>query len=156
MIKAGVKLGDGKSKIIIIGGIAAGTSAAVKARRKSEDAQITIYEKYKYISYGTCGLPYYVSGKITDIDNLIINTAQQFEQRFNIKVNIMHEVINIDSKEKSILAKNLISGGQFKDYYDKLIIATGSTSIIINPELDSAPNCFSLKTIDLNYVCCVI
>jgi NADPH-dependent 2,4-dienoyl-CoA reductase/sulfur reductase-like enzyme/rhodanese-related sulfurtransferase len=135
-------------RIIIIGGIAAGTSAAVKARRKSEDAQITIYEKYKYISYGTCGLPYFVSGKITDIDNLIINTVQQFEQRFNIKVNIMHEVINIDSKEKRILAKNLISGEQFKDYYDKLIIATGSTSITINPELESAPNCFSLRTID--------
>lgn len=135
-------------RIIIIGGIAAGTSAAVKARRKSEDSQITIYEKYKYISYGTCGLPYFVSGKITDIDKLIINTVQQFEKRFNIKVNIMHEVINIDSKEKSILAKNLISGEQFKDYYDKLVIATGSTSIIINPELESAPNCFSLRTID--------
>ena len=135
-------------RIIVIGGVAAGTSAAVKARRKSEDAQITIYEKYKYISYGTCGLPYFVSGKITDIDSLIINTVQQLEQRFNIKVNIMHEVINIDSKEKSILAKNLISGEQFKDYYDKLIIATGSTSIIINPELESAPNCFSLRTID--------
>jgi len=139
---------NSKNRIIIIGGIAAGTSAAVKARRKSEDVQITIYEKYKYISYGTCGLPYFVSGKITDIDNLIINTVQQFDQRFNIKVNIMHEVINIDSKEKSILAKNLISGEQFKDYYDKLIISTGSTPITINPEVESAPNCFSLRTID--------
>ena len=149
MISKGIRLKDlSKSKIIIIGGIAAGTSAAVKARRKSEDAQITIYEKYKYISYGTCGLPYFVSGKITDIEKLIINTVQQFEKRFNIKVNIMHEVINIDSKEKSILAKNLISGEQFKDYYDKLVIATGSTSIIINPEFESAPNCFSLRTID--------
>jgi NAD(P)H-nitrite reductase large subunit len=61
-----------------------------------------------------------------------MNTVQKFEQRFNIKVNIMHEVINIDSSEKSITVKNLISGEQFKDYYDKLIIATGSTSIIIN------------------------
>lgn len=147
-IKEKENIVNSKSKIIIIGGIAAGTSAAVKARRKSEDAQITIYEKYKYISYGTCGLPYFVSGKITDIDNLIINTVQQFEQRFNIKANVMHEVINIDSKEKNILVKNLISGEQFKDYYDKLIIATGSTSIIINPELESAPNCFSLRTID--------
>jgi len=106
LISKGIRLKDlSKSKIIIIGGIAAGTSAAVKARRKSEDVQITIYEKYKYISYGTCGLPYFVSGKITDIEKLIINTVQQFEKRFNIKVNIMHEVINIDSKEKSILAK---------------------------------------------------
>jgi len=147
-IKEKASIVNSKNRIIIIGGIAAGTSAAVKARRKSEGVQITIYEKYKYISYGTCGLPYFVSGKITDIDNLIINTVRQFEQRFNIKVNILHEVINIDSKEKSILAKNLISGEQFKDYYDKLIIATGSTSIIINPELESAPNCFSLRTID--------
>lgn len=135
-------------KIIIIGSIAAGTSAAVKARRKSENLQITIYEKYKYISYSTCGLPYFVSDKITDLDNLIINTIQQFEQRFNIKVNVMHEVTGIDRKEKSITGKNLASGEQFKDYYDKLVIATGSTSIIINPELESAPNCFSLKTID--------
>jgi len=148
LIKVRVELMDSKRKIIIIGGIAAGTSAAVKTRRKSEYAQITIYEKYKYISYGTCGLPYFVSGKIADIDNLIINTVQKFDQRFNIKVNLMHEVINIDSKEKSITVKNLISGEQFKDYYDKLIIATGSTSIIINPELESAPNCFSLRTID--------
>ncbi|MCL4417731.1 MAG: FAD-dependent oxidoreductase [Actinobacteria bacterium] len=135
-------------KIIVIGGVAAGTSAAVKARRKSENAQITIYEKYKYISYGVCGLPYFVSGRITDIDNLIINTTQQFEQRFNIKVNIMHEVIDIDSKAKSITVKNLTTGGQFKDSYDRLIIATGSTPIIINPELESAPNFFPLKTID--------
>ncbi|MCL5071293.1 MAG: FAD-dependent oxidoreductase [Actinobacteria bacterium] len=135
-------------RIIIIGGVAAGTSAAVKARRKSEDAQITIYEKYKYISYGVCGLPYFVSGKITDIDNLIINTVRQFEQRFNIKVNILHEVTNVDSKAKSITVKNLTTDEQFKDSYDKLIIATGSTPIIINPELESAPNFFSLKTID--------
>jgi NADPH-dependent 2,4-dienoyl-CoA reductase/sulfur reductase-like enzyme/rhodanese-related sulfurtransferase len=135
-------------KIIIIGSVAAGTSAAVKARRKSENLQIAIYEKYKYISYSTCGLPYFVSDKITDLDNLIINTVQQFEQRFNIKVNVMHEVTGIDRKEKSITVKNLTNGEQFKDYYEKLIIATGSNSIIINPELDSASNCFSLRTID--------
>ena len=86
-IKEKASIVNSKNRIIIIGGIAAGTSAAVKARRKSEGVQITIYEKYKYISYGTCGLPYFVSGKITDIDNLIINTVRQFEQRFNIKVN---------------------------------------------------------------------
>jgi len=147
-LKIGVKLKDNKKKIIIIGGVAAGTSAAVKARRKSEDVQITIYEKYKYISYSTCGLPYFVSEKIKDIDSLIINTVQQIEQRFNIKVNVMHEVTNIDTKEKSITVKNLVSGRQFKDNYDKLIIATGSTPIIISPELETAPNCFSLRTID--------
>ncbi|MBM3712457.1 MAG: CoA-disulfide reductase [Actinobacteria bacterium] len=139
---------ENKKRIIIIGGVAAGTSAATKARRKSETADIVIYEKYRYISYGTCGLPYFISDRITDIESLIINKVEHFEKRFNVKVNILHEVIRIDPDDKSILVRNLTTDEEFKDYYDKLIISTGSDPLVINPELYDATNTFSLKTID--------
>lgn len=137
-----------KQKIVVIGGIAAGTSAAVKARRTSEEAEIILYEKYKYISYATCGLPYYVSGKIPDSDSLIINTLELFEKRFNLKINILCEVIEIDPATKTITVKNLKDGSIFKDGYDKLIIATGSKPVSINPEIENAKNSFNLRTID--------
>lgn len=151
---------NNKGRIIIIGGVAAGTSAAAKARRRSEATEIIIYEKYKHISYGTCGLPYFVSGKIADIESLMINTVQRFEKRFNIRVNIMHEVTGIIPQEKSLLVRDLNTGMEFKDYYDKLIITTGSDPITINPEISNADNAFFLKTIDdaiklkeyLNYI----
>ena len=136
------------NKIIIIGGVAAGTSAAVKARRISEKAEIIIYEKYKHISYGTCGLPYYVSGQIKDIDSLIINTAHQFEERFNIQVNILHEVIEIKPEEKTLRVRDLRSKKEFVDKYDSLIIASGSSQIITDQSLHNAGNAFSLRTID--------
>jgi len=137
-----------KKRIIIIGGIASGTCAAAKARRKSEAAEIVIYEKYKYISYGTCGLPYFVSGSIADIEKLIINTVELFEKRFNVRVNTLHEVLEIHPGNKSILVRNLTTNEEFKDYYDKLIIATGSEPAVIYHELFGAVNVFSLRTID--------
>ena len=140
--------GKGNLKIIIIGGIAAGTSAAAKARRKSENAEIVIYEKYKYVSLGTCGLPYYVSGRINDIENLIINTTSMFQRRFNIRVNVLHEVLAINPESKTIRIKDLKTGREFSDSYDRLIIATGSSRIVINPELNNASNSFELGTID--------
>lgn len=142
------KIKKSELKIVIIGGVAAGTSAAVKARRKSEEAEIVIYEKYKYVSYGTCGLPYFVSGKINDIGSLIINTVQQFEKRFNIKVNVLHEVTEIYPGSKTIKVKDLRSGREFSDNYDKLIISTGTAQLSIDPELCNALNTFSLRTID--------
>jgi NADPH-dependent 2,4-dienoyl-CoA reductase/sulfur reductase-like enzyme/rhodanese-related sulfurtransferase len=135
-------------KIVIIGGISAGTSAAAKARRHSEEAQIVIYEKYKYISYATCGLPYYVSEKINELDNLLVNTVRQFELRFNIKVNILCEVVKIDPLSKSITIRNLETGDMFNDNYDKLIIATGTSALSFNQELLTLKNVFVLRTID--------
>ena len=135
-------------KIVIIGGISAGTSAAAKARRFSEEDQIVIYEKYKYISYATCGLPYYVSEKITELDNLLVNTVRQFEVRFNIKVNILCEVIKIDPLNKNLTIRNLETGDVFKDNYDRLIIATGTSALSFNQELLTLKNVFALRTID--------
>ncbi len=137
-----------EEKIIIIGGVAAGTSAAVRARRLSEDIKITIYEKYKHISFATCGLPYYVSGRITDIEDLVINSVHQFEKRFNISVKVLHEVIKIDTKNKSVEVRDLRSGQVFSDRFDKLIITTGSNPVIYTAGLNGSTNVFLLKTID--------
>ncbi len=139
---------DEKPKIIIIGGIAAGTCAAVKARRASETAEIILYEKYKYVSYATCGLPYFVSGKIADTDSLVVNSVALLEKRFNLKINVLSEVIKILPNEKTIVIRNLRDGSIYKDNYDKLIIATGTKPIVINEELEKVENVFCLRTID--------
>jgi NADPH-dependent 2,4-dienoyl-CoA reductase/sulfur reductase-like enzyme/rhodanese-related sulfurtransferase len=135
-------------KIVIIGGISAGTSAAAKARRLSDDAEIVIYEKYKYISYATCGLPYFVSGKIPALDNLLVNTVKQFELRFNMKVNTLSEVIKINPENKSLIIKDLNTDNLFNETYDKLIIATGTTALKFNREILTAKNVFMHRTID--------
>lgn len=95
-------------------------------RRKSEEAEIVFYEKDKYISYGTCGLPYFISGKIDNINKIIINTTRLFKKRFNLKVNASHEVIGIGPYKSEIRIKNLETGELFKDSYSNLIITTGS------------------------------
>ncbi len=135
-------------KVIIVGAVAAGTAAAVKIRRQSEDAEIIIYEKDGYISYGTCGLPYFVSGEIKSIEDLIENTQERFEKRFNLRVNVFHEVTGIKPGENLISVKDLKTGRQFDDRYDRLIITIGSVSIRLNFDGKPVENIFVLKTID--------
>jgi NADPH-dependent 2,4-dienoyl-CoA reductase/sulfur reductase-like enzyme/rhodanese-related sulfurtransferase len=136
------------NKVLIIGGIAAGTSAAAKARRKSEEAEIVIYERDSYISYGTCGLPYLISGKIASYEKLLLNTVSSFEKRFNLKVNTMHEVLEINPLKKVIKIRNLKTGIEFFDTFDKLIITTGSFPVRLNLKGSDSPNVFVLKTLN--------
>ncbi|MCJ7471523.1 MAG: FAD-dependent oxidoreductase [Actinobacteria bacterium] len=137
----------GNGRVVIIGGIAAGTSAAAKCRRQDEDLEIIIYEKDKYISYGTCGLPYFVSGKIANMNKLLINTPGLFSKRFNIDVRTENEVLSIDAKNKKILIRDLKNNKEFEDHYDKLILTTGSIPIKIKMEGYGARNIFVLKTL---------
>ncbi len=137
-----------KMKIIIIGAIAAGTSAAAKIRRESEDAEIVIYEKDGYISYGTCGLPYFVSGEIEKIEKLIVNTKERFQKRFNLKVNVFHEVIRIEPQKNRIYIRDLKTGRLFNDWYGRLMVATGSSPIKLKFNGEVPENVFVLKTID--------
>jgi NADPH-dependent 2,4-dienoyl-CoA reductase/sulfur reductase-like enzyme/rhodanese-related sulfurtransferase len=138
----------GTMKVIIIGAVAAGTAAAVKIRRQSEDAEIVIYEKDRYISYGTCGLPYFVSGEIESIEDLIENTTERFIKRFNIRVNVFHEVTGIDPGENLISVKDLKTGRQFDDRYDRLIITTGSVPTRLKFDGKQIENIFTLKIIE--------
>ena len=132
-------------KIVIIGSVAAGTSAAAKARRNSEDAQITIYEKDRYISYSGCGLPYFIGGESPDIDKLTPRNAKWFKERYNVDIKTGCEVLSVDTVHKTLKVLNLISSEEFSDSYDKLVIATGSKPI--KPELDgiNSGNVFTIK-----------
>ncbi|KNZ42944.1 FAD-dependent oxidoreductase [Acetobacterium bakii] len=117
-------------KIIVIGAVAAGTSAAAKARRNNDYADIVIYEKDQDISYSGCGLPYYIGGKVPSIESLVPRDAGFFKAKYNIDIFTRHEVLKIDIYHKTLLVKNLVTGNTFKDVYDKLIISTGAHAFV--------------------------
>ncbi|WP_024653323.1 CoA-disulfide reductase [Borrelia persica] len=116
-------------KIIIIGGTAAGTSAAAKAKRINKELNIVIYEKTNITSFGACGLPYFIGKFFDETDNMIARTPEQFKQN-GISVFTEHEVIKVDIKNNTIQVKNLKTQEIFNDTYDKLMIATGGNPII--------------------------
>lgn len=133
-------------KIIIVGGVAAGASAATKARRVNEDAEIIVFEKGPYVSFANCGLPYYVSGDIQQKKDLLLVTAQMFKDRFNIDVRLNHEVVDIDPVAKTVKVKDF--KGIFTETYDKLILAMGGTPI--KPPLPGIdlPGVYTVFTVD--------
>lgn len=116
-------------KIIIIGAVAVGTSAAAKARRNSESAEIVIYEKDGYISYSGCGMPYYIGGSVEQADALTPRDALFFKRKYNVDIKTLHEVIAVSSATKKITVKNLNTQEVFVDDYDKLVIATGAVAV---------------------------
>lgn len=135
-------------KIIVIGAVAAGTSAAAKARRNSEDAQITIYEKDNFISYSGCGMPYFLGGEVASAEELSPRDPAFFLSKYNVEVKIEHEVLAIDPVKKQVSVKNLVTGDVFTDTYDKLILATGARAVtppIPGRELE---NVFTLRSIN--------
>jgi NADPH-dependent 2,4-dienoyl-CoA reductase/sulfur reductase-like enzyme/rhodanese-related sulfurtransferase len=137
-----------KTKLVIIGGVAAGASAAAKARRCDEDAQILLFEKGEHISYATCGLPYYLSGIIKKRDRLLVTSPEFFAKRFNVEVRIRHEVVRIDRPAKRVVVKDLRTGETYEEPYDRLVIATGAEAIIPPiPGIDS-PFVYTLKTLE--------
>ncbi|MDD4474304.1 MAG: FAD-dependent oxidoreductase [Eubacteriales bacterium] len=140
-------------RIIIIGAVAAGTSAAAKARRNSEEAEITIYEKDNFISYSGCGMPYYIGGEVESIDDLTPRDPDFFKSKYNVDVFILHEVLAISPDEKSVTVKNLTSGEVFIDYFDKLVIATGARATIPPIKGAEAKHVFTLRNInDMNLI----
>ncbi|MFZ3172649.1 MAG: FAD-dependent oxidoreductase [Carboxydocellales bacterium] len=116
-------------KIVIIGGVAAGASAATKARRTAEDAEIIIFERGDYVSFANCGLPYYVGGEIREREQLFLVSPEMFKQRFNIEVKVKHEVVSINRSEKYVEVLDQSTGASFNQPYTKLVIATGGTPV---------------------------
>ncbi len=133
-------------KILIIGGVAAGASAAAKARRVNEDAEIIMFEKGPYVSFANCGLPYYIGGDIKEKKDLLLVTKKLFKDRFNIDVRLNHEVVEVNAKAKTIRVKS--ETGMLEESYDKLIIATGGKPV--KPPLPGIemPGVFTVFTID--------
>ncbi|MGL6057412.1 MAG: CoA-disulfide reductase [Culicoidibacterales bacterium] len=115
-------------KVIIIGGIAAGATAAAKLNRVNPNAQITIYEKEAYVSFGACGLPYFVGDQFHRPEGMISRTPEQFAKT-GITVKVQHEVIAIDPQQQSVQVRNLATGETYTDTYDQLLLATGATPI---------------------------
>lgn len=116
-------------KVVIIGGVAAGMSAASKIRRLSAETQITVYEKGGFLSYGACGLPYYVGGYNDDYRKMIARTREAFEA-MGIQPFLRHEVTSVNPEKKQVAVKDLESGREFTDTYDKLMIAVGADAVM--------------------------
>ncbi|MDD6188169.1 MAG: FAD-dependent oxidoreductase [Clostridiales bacterium] len=136
-------------RILVVGGVAAGASAATKARRTNEDAEIVLFERGNYVSFANCGLPYYIGGVIEDRDELLLVTPEMFKDRFNIDVRINHEVVGVDARNKTITVKT--PEGETTEAYDKLILATGGRPIvppIKGIEQDGVYNVFTVPDAD--------
>jgi NADPH-dependent 2,4-dienoyl-CoA reductase/sulfur reductase-like enzyme/rhodanese-related sulfurtransferase len=132
-------------RIIVIGAVAGGTSAAAKARRNLEDAEIVLYEKGSFISYSGCSMPYFIGGVIADRQGLSPRDPQFFKEKYNVDVKIGHEVLSFDSATKSLQVKELATGKVFTDTYDKLILSTGAYAWV--PPIAGAdlPHVFTLR-----------
>ncbi|WP_096154939.1 MULTISPECIES: CoA-disulfide reductase [Bacillus] len=132
--------------VVIIGGVAGGMSAASKLRRLNEDLKITVFEKDEHVSYGACGLPYYISGVTETHEELLARSVEDFEKR-NIHVHLHTEVIEVNAEQKSVTVKNLKTIETENIQYDKLLIATGSKPVVPPFVPKDANNVFTLKTL---------
>ena len=113
-------------KVVIVGGVAGGASAAARIRRLDEHAQIVMIERSGYVSYANCGLPYYVGGVIKEQEELIPQTPEGFWNRFRIDVRVRQEVTAINPAEKTVTVHALDSGKVYTETYDKLLLAPGA------------------------------
>ena len=136
-----------KEKLIIIGGVAAGMSAAAKARRTNRDLEIVVYEMSGYISYGACGFPYFIKGDIPRIEDLIVRTPEQMAEQ-GITALVHHEVVAINPAQKTVRVLNHQTGETFTDHWDKMIVAAGAS--VTRPAIPGIqlPGVFTLRTVE--------
>jgi NADPH-dependent 2,4-dienoyl-CoA reductase/sulfur reductase-like enzyme/peroxiredoxin family protein/rhodanese-related sulfurtransferase/TusA-related sulfurtransferase len=134
-------------KVCIVGGVAGGASAAARLRRLNEHAEILVFEKDEYISFANCGLPYHISGTIKERKNLILQTPETFKQRFNIDVRTQNRVTRIDRRKKQLLIKDLKTGREYTESYDKLVLAPGAVPFVPPIKGNQADNFMTLRNI---------
>jgi len=134
-------------KLVIVGGVAGGATAAARARRVSEDAEIVVFERGEYISFANCGLPYYIGNVIKRRDHLLLATPEEFKKRYNIDVRIFSEVVDINSKEKAVEIKSNLTGKKYWENYDKLILSPGAEPIKPPLEGIELDNIFHLRNV---------
>ena len=135
-------------KVVIIGGVAGGATAAARIRRLDEQAEIIVFERSGYISYANCGLPYYIGDTITDPEALTLQTPESFFSRFQITMKVRHEVTAIHAERNVVSVKNLETGAEFEESYDKLLLSPGA-----KPSLPPVPGTdidrlFTLRTVE--------
>lgn len=134
-------------RVVIIGGVAAGMSAAAKLKRMKPDYEVVVYEKTDVVSFGACGLPYFVGGFFDDPQNMIARAPEKFVES-GIDLKIFHEVTSIDTNSKKLKVQDVKNGEIFEDSYDKLMIATGASSIIPPIKNVKLENVSTLKSLD--------
>lgn len=136
-------------KIIVIGGVAGGSTAAARLRRLNEESNIIIFEKGEYISFANCGLPYYIGGTITDRDKLLVQNVKDMSLRYNLDIRIFSEVIKIDRQAKKVFVKNVQSGEIYEETYDKIILSPGARPVVPPiPGIDKAKTLFTLRNME--------
>ena len=138
-------------KVIIVGGVAGGASAAARLRRLDERAEIIILERGDYISFANCGLPYFIGGEITDKRLLTLQTPESFKARFNIEVRVNNEVITIDKDKKVVVVKDRIKDEVYEESYDKLILSPGAEPIRPSINGINSDTVFTLRNIPDTY-----
>jgi NADPH-dependent 2,4-dienoyl-CoA reductase/sulfur reductase-like enzyme len=134
-------------KVIIIGGVAAGMSCAAKLSREDENAQITVYEKGQHISYGACGLPYYIGDVMDDPMKLIVKKPEDFKNT-KVSVKIHHQVLKVDPDKKTVTVRKVNTDEEFVDQYDKLVIASGAEPVMPPFAQEKIRNVFTLRTVE--------
>ena len=140
-------------KLVIVGGVAAGASAATRARRLAEDAQIVMFERGPDISFANCGLPYYLGVEITDLSKLLVVTPERLRARFNIDVRVQSAAVAINRKAKTIHVRDLSENREYDESYDKLLLAPGAAPI--RPPLPGLelPGIFTLRNLqDMDHI----
>lgn len=135
-------------KVVIVGGVAGGATAAARIRRLNEQAEIVVFERSGYISYANCGLPYYIGDVITDRSELTLQTPESFFSRFRVSMRVRHEVTAIHPEKKEVTVKNLETGEEFEESYDKLILSPGAKPT--QPRLPGVglDKLFTLRTVE--------
>ncbi len=138
-------------KVVIVGGVAGGATAAARLRRLNENAEIIMIERSGYVSYANCGLPYYIGGTITDRSKLTLQTPESFRNRFDIDARVRQEVVSIDRTARTVTVRRLDDGAEYVESYDKLILSPGARPV--TPDLPGigAERLFTLRTVEDTY-----
>lgn len=134
-------------KIVIVGAVAGGATALARLRRLDEYAKIVVFERGSYPSYANCGLPYYIGGAIKERDALFVSTKESIENRYNVDLRTNTSVVKIDREGKKVLAKNLITGEEYEEFYDKLLLSTGSSPFVPDEKFLEQKGVFKLWTV---------
>mgnify|MGYP006336062995 CR=1 FL=1 len=134
-------------KVIIVGGVAGGASCAARLRRLDEKAEILMVEKGPYVSYANCGLPYHIGGVIEKESSLLVATAQLFKAQFNVEARTNCEAVAVSAKDKTVTLRNVLTGEETIERYDKLVLSPGAVSV--RPPLPGIdlPGIFHVRTV---------
>ena len=135
-------------KVVIVGGVAGGATAAARIRRLDEKAEIVVFERTSYMSYANCGLPYYIGGVIEDPEELTLQTPESFFARFRVDVRVRHEVTAIHPERKTVAVTNLETGEAFEESYDKLLLSPGAKPVLPKLRGMDVPGLFTLRTVE--------